>query len=98
MKDNTIITISKVILNSFLFFQPMVKPVQINIREILRKVVADWNISISLSTPYDILKKPKGIFAFNFSLQESHQNIVIYGGIIFPDVELQTILSILYIA
>ena len=85
-KDDVISVFCAVQLQSFVYHVHKVTQGQIG--EELRQVVADWQ---SVCAVYNLIKKPKQIFVFDFPSYNTFQNVVLYGRIELLDVDFQAI-------
>ena len=77
MQDYTVITVSDVIFQSEILFDPMVKWGQVEVREILAQIISNWNILVTFRAPDDVLKEPDGVTTFDFLFDYIQEYIMI---------------------
>ena len=94
MQEHHIVSVSEVIFYSDDLLNPMVEIREVEIGEILRQIIANRNAFCAV---YNLVEKPQGVLAFDFSTNYLFQYVVVNTRIEFPYVNLQTVARILYV-
>jgi len=89
-KNHNVIGISEIILHALFLFQPMVEICKIEICEILRKIVADWDTAFNRIN--DFVKKPKQPGILDFPADNLLQDVMVDAWVEMADVDFQAIL------
>ena len=87
-EKNHIIHIAEVILDVENFFHPMVEIIEVNIRQILRKIVANGK---AIGTVYNLVKNSKDTRVFDNLCHLCLQNLVIYARVIVAHVQFEAV-------
>lgn len=87
-EKNHIIHIAEVILDVENLFHPMVEIIEVNIRQILRKIVANRE---AIGTIYNLVKNNKDARVFDNLCHLRLQNLVIYAWVIVAHVQFEAV-------
>lgn len=87
-EENHIIHIAEVILDVENLFHPMVEIIEVNIRQILRKIVANRE---AIGTVYNLVENNKDARVFDNFCHLRLQNLVIYARVIVAHVQFEAV-------
>lgn len=93
-EKNHIIHIAEVIFDVENFFHPMVEIIEVNIRQILRKIVANRE---AIGTVYNLVNNNKDARVFDNLCNLRLQNLVIYAWVIVAHVQFEAVFRALLV-